>query len=151
MVPTIYFNISFLASFRTGLPISAQIKQLNQNSLVSLSNDSITKDKVRVSIEANPHTLFLAPSNSTIETIKKYVTEILFEKHPPIAEVINSFREPMKIYRHMTVIIMENRYNLSNFICFKICYWYFLHTYRYTNIFSIVAKYTYIIYCFYVL
>ena len=124
LVPTIDFNISsvyFLASFRTGLPISAQIKQLNRNSLVSLSNDSITKDKVRVNIEANPHTLFLAPSNSTIETISKYVTEILFEKHPPIAEVINSFRVPMKIYRHMTVIITENRYSfLSDFICFKI-------------------------------
>ena len=152
MVPAIYFNISFLASFRTGLPISAQIKQLNQNSLVSLSNDSITKDKVRVNIEAKPHTLFLAPSNSTVETINKYVTEILFEKHPPIAEVINSFRVPMKIYRHMTVIIMENRYNfLSNFISFKISYWYLLHTYRYAKIFSIVAKYTHIIYCFYVL
>ena len=139
MVPTIYFNISFLASFRTGLPISAQIKQLNQNSLVSLSNDSITKDKVRVNIEAKPHTLFLAPSNSTIETINRVPM-----KKP--------FRVPMKIYRHMTVIITENRYNfLSNFISFKISYWYLLHTYRYAKIFSIVAKYTHIIYCFYVL
>ena len=86
---------------------------------MSLSNDSITKDKVRVNIEANSHTLLLAPFNSTVETINKYVTEILFEKHPPIAEVVNSFRIPMKIYRHMTVIITENRYTfLSNFICF---------------------------------
>ena len=122
LLPAIYFTVSsvyFLASFRTGLPTSAQIKRLNWNSLMSLSNDSITKDKVRVNIEANSHTLLLAPFNSTVETINKYVTEILFEKHPPIAEVINSFRIPMKIYRHMTVIITENRYTfLSNFICF---------------------------------
>ena len=126
IVPTIYFNISslyFLASFRIGLPTSAQIERLNRNALVSLSNDSITKDKVRVNIETNPHTLFLAPSNSTVETINKYVTEVLFQKHLPLAEIMNSFKVPMKIYRHMTVIITENRYNcFSNFISFKICY-----------------------------
>ena len=71
----------------------------------------ITIEKVCVKILANSQTLFLAPSNSTIEAINKYVTEVLLEKHSPIVELINGFSVPMKIYKHMTVIIMENRYN----------------------------------------
>ena len=101
----------FLASFRTGLRTSIQIKRSNRNCLVPLSNDIITIEKVRINIVTNPHTLFLAPSNSTVDTINKYVTEVLFENHTPIAEVINSLKVPMKLYKHMTVIIVENRYN----------------------------------------
>ena len=67
---------------------------------------------------ANPQTLFLAPSNSTVETINNYVINILFERHQPIAEIINAFKSSMKIYKNMTVIITENRYNfLTNFTC----------------------------------
>ena len=67
---------------------------------------------------ANPQTLFLAPSNSTVEAINNYVTNILFKRHTPIAEIINAFKSSMKIYKDMTVIITENRYNfLTNFTC----------------------------------
>ena len=67
---------------------------------------------------ANPQTLFLVPSNSTVETINNYVINILFERHQPIAEIINAFKSSMKIYKNMTVIITENRYNfLTNFTC----------------------------------
>ena len=72
---------------------------------------------------ANPQTLFLTPSNSTVETINNYVTTILFETHPPIAEIINAFKSPMKIYKNMTVIITENRYKfLTNFTCSQSVY-----------------------------
>ena len=43
------------SSFRVWLPTSVQIQQLNRNSLVSLLDDIITIDKVRVNIMANPH------------------------------------------------------------------------------------------------
>ena len=67
---------------------------------------------------ANPQTLFLVPSNSTVETINNYVINILFERHQPIAEIINAFKSSMKIYKNMIVIITENRYNfLTNFTC----------------------------------
>ena len=103
--------VLFLASFTTGLPTSIQIKRLNRNSNVPLSNDIITIEKVRINIVTNPHTLFLVPSNTTVDTINKYVTEVLFENHSPIAEVINSLKVPMKLYKHMTVITVENSYN----------------------------------------
>ena len=67
---------------------------------------------------ANPQTLFLAPSNSTLETINNYVTNILFERHASIAEVIKALKSPVKIYKDMTVIITGNRNNFfTNFTC----------------------------------
>ena len=59
---------------------------------------------------ANPHTIFLAPSNSTVQIINDFVAQILFAKYPTIAKVINAFKSPMKMYKGMTVIITENRY-----------------------------------------
>ena len=102
-----------LASFRIRLPKSAQIQRLNRNSLVPLCNDITTIDKVPVNIMANSHTLFLAPSNSTVQAINDFVTHI--EKHAIIAKVINAFKSPVNIYKDMTVIITKNRYNFFTY------------------------------------
>ena len=38
-----------------GFPTNKQIHSLNQNALVSLSNDEITEEKVKTNILPNPH------------------------------------------------------------------------------------------------
>ena len=118
----IYFSIFpfFSASFRIGIPTPKQIDRLNTNALVSLTNDFITTDKIRINLFANPHTLFLAPSNSTVAKLNQQIIEILFANHVQIAQVMNGIHEPMDIYRNMTVIITENRYFLFfQFTCCK--------------------------------
>ena len=59
---------------------------------------------------ASPHTIFLAPTNATVQKINQYVIEPLFEKEPVIRYIINGFQTPMSIYKNMTVIVTENRY-----------------------------------------
>ena len=104
----------------------------------------ITIDKVRVNVLANPHTLFLAPSNSTAETINRYVTDILFENHTSLVEVINGFKLPMKIYKDMAVIITENRYSFfTNFTCSQnFSFTFPAHINRYVNYICIMCRYT---------
>ena len=110
----------FSASFRIGIPTPKQIDTLNRNALVSLTNDLITTDKIRINLLANPHTLFLAPSNSPVAKLNQHVIEILFTNHVRIGQVINGIHEPMDIYKYRTVIITENRYFLFfQFTCSK--------------------------------
>ena len=107
------YNIFFLhdlASFRAGIPTRRQLQLLNKNALVSLHDDNVTEEKVRLNILANPHTLFLTPTNSTVEKINEYVINTLFGNQNVMRYVINGLHVPMPIYKNMTVIITENRY-----------------------------------------
>ena len=103
---TIFFH---LAPFRRGFPTNKQIHRLNQNALVSLSNDNITKEKIEINIIANPNTTFLAPRNSTVNTVNNFVIDVLFSNQTPLMTITNGLQDPMMVYRNMTVIITENR------------------------------------------
>ena len=72
----------------------------------------MTEDKVKVNILANPHTLFLAPTNRTVEQINQHVIDILFAKYKVLRYVTNGLHSTMPIYENVTVIITENRYSL---------------------------------------
>ena len=98
-----------------GFPINKQIHRLNQNALVSLSNDDITEEKVKTNILANPHTIFLAPTNSTVDIINNFVINVLFRDQRPLMIITNGLQNHMPIHRHMTVVITENRYSLCTF------------------------------------
>ena len=88
----------------------------------------LTIEKETANALANPQTLFLAPSNSTLETKIKFVTKILSEQHSQIA-IINGYRVALKIYQHMAVIITENKYIFFLILLsFNIFYSHFLHT-----------------------
>ena len=80
--------------------------------MVSLSDDFVTEEKVKVNILANPGTIFLAPTNATVERINQYVIDILFAKDKVLRYVTNGLHSTMPIYQNMTVIITENRYSL---------------------------------------
>ena len=73
---------------------------------------TVTEEKFKVNLLTNPHTLFLAPTNATVERINKYAFNTLFGNENAIQYVINGLHIPMAIYKNMTVIITENRYFL---------------------------------------
>ena len=80
---------------------------------MSLHDDAVTEEKVKVNILANLHTLFLTPTNNdTVERINKYVINTLFGNQNVMGHVINGLNVPMAIYKNMTVIITESRYFL---------------------------------------
>lgn len=97
------------ASFRHGLPTNKQIHRLNQNALVSLSNDNISIEKVQINLMNNPHTIFLAPANATIDIINAFIVEVLFSNQTPLTIIVNSQQKDMLIYRNMSVVITKNR------------------------------------------
>ena len=103
-----------------GFPRNKQIHRLNQNALVSLSNDNITEDKVKTNVFANPHTTFLAPTNSTVDIINNFVINVLFRDQRPLMIITNGLQNQMPIYRNMTVVITENRYFLCTFYFFTV-------------------------------
>ena len=106
-----------LAPFRCGFPTNKHIHRLNQNALVSLSDDNITKEKVEINLIANPNTIFLASTNSTVNTVNDLIIDVLFSNHAPLITIINGLQQQMAIYRNMTVIITENRYAIILFCC----------------------------------
>ena len=106
------FFLQNLASFRAGIPTHRQLQILNENAIVSLHDDTMTEEKVKVNVLANPDTLFLMPINDTVERINKYVINTLFGNQNVMGHVINGLNVPMAIYKNMTVIITENRYFL---------------------------------------
>ena len=61
------------------MPTKAQINRVNKNYFLSLSNDFITAEKTRSNINTNPHTLFVAPTNTTVNLINQHVIETLFQ------------------------------------------------------------------------
>ena len=96
-----------------------QLCLLNKNTLLSLHDDLLTKDNVEANIVANPHTIFLAPVNATVQKINQYVTEPLFKKEPVLRYNINGLQTPMLIYKNMTVTVMEISYfPSSHFVYF---------------------------------
>ena len=78
-----------------------QIQRLNRNAFVSLHGDTVTEEKVRMNILANPHTLFLAPTNATVEKIHEYVINTLFTKGDVIRYIVNGHHIPMPIYKNI--------------------------------------------------
>ena len=87
---------------------------------MSLHNDHLTEEKIQINIYANPSTTFLAATNATVEEINKTVVQVLFANERPLCYVINGLQSPMAIYKHMTVIITENRYFFySSILIFK--------------------------------
>ena len=79
----------YLVSFRVGLPTNKQIHRLNQNAIVSLSDDRTTIEKVAINIRHNPSTTFLAPTNAAVNTVNQYVVEVLLSDHTLLMTVIN--------------------------------------------------------------
>ena len=77
---------------------------------MSLHDENVTEEKVRVKILVNPHTLFLTPTNNTVEKINEYVINTLFGNQNGMWYLINGLHVPMPICKNMTVIITENRY-----------------------------------------
>ena len=100
-----------------GFPTNKQIHRLNQNALVSLSNDEITEEKVKTNILPNPHKIFLAPTNSTVHMINNFVINVLFRDQTPLMVITNGLQNQMPIHRNTTVVITENRYSIFTF-CF---------------------------------
>ena len=117
-IVSITFFLHYLASFRAGIPTHRQLQRLNKNALVSLNDDTVTEEKVKVNIRANPHTLFLAPTNATVERINEFLFNNLFGNENVMLYVINGLHTPMAIYKNMTVIITENRYFLFSHCTF---------------------------------
>ena len=107
---TIFFH---LAPFRRGFPTNKQIHRLNQNALVSLSSDSITKEKIEINVIANPNTIFLAPTNSTVNNVNNFVIDVLFSNHTPLMTITNGLQRPMMVYRNMSYY---NRKQVCNFL-----------------------------------
>ena len=97
------------AQFRLAVPPSTAIARLNQNAIVSLDTDIITKEKVEINIRRNPHTLFLATTNRAVNLLNTMAIEILFSKELPLANILDGNRNSMNIYKHMLVVITENR------------------------------------------
>ena len=95
---TIFFH---LAPFRCGFPTNKHIHRLNQNALVPLSNGNITKEKVEINVIGNPHTLFLAPINSTVNIVNNLIIDV-FNNHMPLMTIINGLQQQMAIYRNMS-------------------------------------------------
>ena len=91
------------------LPPMSHVNRLNRNALVSLENDMITKEKVEMNIRINPNTLFLTNSNKTADIINKMTLEILFTDQPLLGDVLDGNKNPVKLYRNMTVVVTENR------------------------------------------
>ena len=101
-IVSITFFLHYLASFRAGIPTNRQLQRLNKNALVSLNDDTVTEEKVKVNILANPHTLFLAPTNATVERINEFVFNNLFGNENVMLYVINGLHTPVAIYKNMT-------------------------------------------------
>ena len=104
-----------------GLPTNKEIHKLNQNALVPLSNEHITQEKVKTNILTNLHTIFLAPTNSTVDIINNLVINLLFRDQTPFMVITNGLQNQMPIHRNMGVVITENRYSIFTF-CFVSCY-----------------------------
>ena len=99
-----------LAPFRTSVPSRRLIKQLHQNSLVSLENDEIMFEKVKINIMKNPNTIFLTATNRACDIINQFCVETLFENQPIVATIVNGNKQVINIYRNQAMIITENRY-----------------------------------------
>ena len=112
---SLYNQYSSLTSLPMGLPTNKEIHKLNQNALVSLSNDHITQEKVKTNILTNLHTIFLVPTNSTVDIINNFVINLLFRHQTPFMVITNGLQNQMPIHRNMTVVITENRYSIFTF------------------------------------
>ena len=91
------------------MPPTSCINRLNRNALVSLDNDVIAKEKIEINIRVNPNTVFLTNSNKTANIINQMVLEILFSNQPILGDVLDGNKQPMKLYKNMTVVVTENR------------------------------------------
>ena len=76
---------------------------------MSLDNDFVTKEKVEVNIRQNPHTLFLTATNRMADAINMMAIDILFSQQLPLANIIDGNKNAMDIYKHMLVVVIENR------------------------------------------
>ena len=97
-----------LAQFQLTVPPTTAITQLNQNALVSLGNDIITKEKVEVNIRRNPHTLLLTATNRAANLVNMMAIDILFSQQLPLANILDANKNAMDVYKHMLVVVTEN-------------------------------------------
>ena len=109
-------HTSFSVPFRNGIASRNLINVLNKRTLVSLTTNDITEEKVRVNITNNPYTTFLTSENATSDLINSLVIKILFTNSPKLATVCNSQKMEMDIYKSMLVVITENRFVISHFL-----------------------------------
>ena len=99
-----------MAPFQTSIPSLNSIKQLNQNSLMSLENDKITMEKVQTSFMINPNTIFLTATNRARDVINQFCVETLLQNQPTVATIVDGNKQLMNIYRNEIIAITENRY-----------------------------------------
>ena len=84
------------------------INRLNQNTLVSLKSDSITREKVEINIYRNPHTIFLTVTNPAAHLVNKIAIERLFSTQLPLATILDDNKTPLALYKNMLVVVTEN-------------------------------------------
>ena len=96
------------AQFRLTVPPTTAIARLNQNAIVSLNNDTITKEKVEVNIRTNPHTLFLTATNRAANLLNLMAIDVLFSTQLPLANVLDGKINSMNVYKHTLVVFMQS-------------------------------------------
>ena len=100
---------SFLsANFRQNIPPLSLINRLNQNTLVLLKSNSITREKVEINIYRNPHTIFLTVTNPAAHLVNKMAIERLFSTQLPLATILDDNKTPLALYKNMLVVVTEN-------------------------------------------
>ena len=68
-----------------------------------------------INIRKNPFTTFLAPANATVNTINRYVVEVLFGNQTPLMTVTNGQQILMPIYQNISC------YNRKQVFFFILC------------------------------
>ena len=97
------------APFKNGIASPNLINVLNKRALVSLCNNEITEEKIRLNIVKNPDTTFLTCENAMSDLINHLVTKMLFTNSRKLATISNSQKLEMDIYKSMLLVITENR------------------------------------------
>ena len=76
---------------------------------MSLYNNEITEEKVRLNIMKTPNTTFLTCENATSDLINHLVIKILFTNSRKLATISNSQKLEKDIYKSMLLVITGNR------------------------------------------
>ena len=100
---------SYSATLRIAWPTNKQIHHLNENAIVSLSNDYYMRKNWNTHYPQHKH-YFLALNNTRVDIINNHDLDILFQPYISLMMGTNGLQSQMPVYHYMTVIIMENSY-----------------------------------------
>ena len=76
LVKFIKTRVYVSAQFWLAVPPTDAIASLNQNAIVSLDTDIITKEKVEINIRKNPHMLFLTTTNRAVNLLNTMAIKV---------------------------------------------------------------------------